>query len=559
MMMNAIAESQRVGGKFRPAFFCFFPVKAVWSVLLLLLVPSLQAENRVALVIGNSAYGENGQLASPVNDARAMASVLEDANFEVTLVQDGTLAVMDKALLEFSNQSKGAEASWFYFAGRGVQVKGKNYFIPVDAQMKKKSQVRYVTLGLGQVLSSMEKAGTGLKVVLLDCCRNNPFVKNWSEPVAPGLSSVDAPEGTLIAFSAPPGKVLPSAAGENSPFIKAMVSAMKPAGDDILEVFHKVRKLFEADTGKEPFWLSQQVKKSFVLVEKGAAPEKKKIPAPTVTNQKPKVLSITSFAPAKNGNSAVPETNVSTKTMTPGNRDGESPVVIYKPGQPDFSKGDYYRNSDVFKSGPFERVPSVSVYIELVKAMQRRLLPKGEDSGWMNSKTQKAIMKLQQDNRIPVTGLVDYRTAEILKLKLPQVAAATSGPPAPVAGNTAPISGAPGTAERKLPLGSNVPGMPGIVYSPWSPGKMIDARGRKPGDAVTDPNTSRKFKLPPDFHPGSKSTVPGRANSSRRGLVPGKYYTGLENKEGDDSAKAKALQLELMQKQRKMMKELLNK
>ncbi len=427
---------------------------------------------------------------------------------------------MDKALLEFSNSAKGADAAWFFYAGRGIQIKGKNYLIPVDAQVKKETQVRYMTLGLSQVFSAMENAGTPLKVIVLDCCRDNLFAKNWGQTISPGLSSVKASKGTIVAFSAPPGQVLQDGDGPNSPFTGAMISAMKKEGMGVLQVFNTAGKLLgKAIEGGKESQINHSFDNSFVLMEKGGKkgaivknkpeatpliapkvivsaqpvgksttpaspltpsvtlPPAKNLPltkptvpaAVTMVNQNPKVLSISSSTPPKLKKPAFPTPANPTTTMSLGNSTTKIPVAVPAPGQPDFANKGFYRNSKVFNGGPFETVVSLSVKVELMKSTQRQLLGEGKDTGWMNYATQVAILKMQQDRQLPVTGLIDHQTAGVLKLKLP-----TPGSHSSIAGSNSPVTG-PGN----IASGSNVPGKPGVVYSPYSPGNTHRCSGRK--------------------------------------------------------------------------------
>ena len=587
---HATMKSQKLRTMF-PASVCRSFSLHLISLLLLFffLSSSVFSANRVALVIGNSGYPGEGKLASPVKDAEAMAKSLEAAGFQVILAEDSSLMEMDKALLEFSNSAKGADAAWFFYAGRGIQIKGKNYLIPVDAQVKKETQVRYMTLGLSQVFSAMESAGTPLKVIVLDCCRDNLFAKNWSKAISPGLSSVKASKGTIVAFSAPPGQVLQDGDGPNSPFTKAMTSAMKTEGKEILQVFETF--------GKES-QINHSFDNSFVLMEKGGkkgaivknkpkatpptapkvivsaqpvgksttpaspltpsvtTPPAKNLPltkptvpaSVTMVNQKPKVLSISSSTPPKLTEPAFPTPANPTTTMSLGNSTTEIPVAVPAPGQPDFANKGFYRNSKVFNGGPFESVVSLSVKVELMKSTQRQLLGEGKDTGWMNYDTQVAILKMQQDRQLPVTGLIDHQTAGVLKLKLP-----TPGAHSSIAGSNTPVTG-PGNIAN----GSNVPGKPGVVYSPYSPGKPIDVRGGKPGDKVTDPYTNQVFLLPADFNSGGRYSVPGKTystttgpNGSKRKMIPGRYYNGL----GDgQSGGTQALQRELQLRQQEILR-----
>jgi uncharacterized caspase-like protein len=135
--------------------------------------------------------------------------------------------------------SKDAVAFIFY-AGHGVQVKGENYLIPVDEQIKSEGDVDIDSVSLSSIMSMLENAETRLAVVVLDACRNNPL--GYARGGERGLARVDAPSGSLVAFSTSPGKAAPDGpSGGNSFYSAALAQAMAEPGLKIEEVFKRVR------------------------------------------------------------------------------------------------------------------------------------------------------------------------------------------------------------------------------------------------------------------------------------------------------------------------------
>ncbi|HWP10753.1 MAG TPA: caspase family protein, partial [Ramlibacter sp.] len=161
--------------------------------------PAVRQEQRLALVIGNSAYKE-APLTNPVNDARAMAQALQAAGFTVMLHTDVDHRALIGAVREFGNGLRKGGVGIFYFAGHGMQIKGRNYLIPVGADIQREDEVAYSGLDAQAVLDKMEAAANGANLMILDACRNNPFARNFRSSVQ-GLAQMEAPVGTLVAFS----------------------------------------------------------------------------------------------------------------------------------------------------------------------------------------------------------------------------------------------------------------------------------------------------------------------------------------------------------------------
>ena len=103
---------------------------------------------------------------------------------------------MQAALREFGDALRKGGVGLFYFAGHGVQAKGRNFLIPVDADIQREDEVAYNSVDANQVLDKMEAANNRLNIVILDACRDNPFARSFRS-ASRGLAQVDAPTGTL--------------------------------------------------------------------------------------------------------------------------------------------------------------------------------------------------------------------------------------------------------------------------------------------------------------------------------------------------------------------------
>lgn len=227
-------------------------------LIFILIYPSsliAATEQRIALVIGNSAYS-SGPLKNPVNDATDMAAALKRAGFKVTLKRNANLQEMVETIEAFGNSLKRGGVGLFYYAGHGVQVNSVNYLLPIGARINKESDVRFQAIDAGRVLAEMENANNSLNIVILDACRDNPFGKSFRS-ASRGLAIVtNAPSGTLISYSTGAGQVANDGEGKNSPYTRALLENISKPGLTINKVFMNVRSRVKRETGQVPWELS---------------------------------------------------------------------------------------------------------------------------------------------------------------------------------------------------------------------------------------------------------------------------------------------------------------
>jgi len=225
---------------------------------------SAYAAKRVALVIGNSAYENTSTLKNPVNDANLMASSLEQAGFQVTKILDADYRTIKRAMLDFGRSLRDSpEAGLFYFAGHGIQVRGKNYLVPVNAKISDEDEVDLEAIDVNSFLRVMDSSSSSINIVVLDACRNNPFARSFRSATQ-GLASVDAPKGTYIAYATAPGSVASDGRGKNSPYSIALANAIKTRGLTIEQVFkHARRSVLEATSSKQVPWETSSITGNF--------------------------------------------------------------------------------------------------------------------------------------------------------------------------------------------------------------------------------------------------------------------------------------------------------
>ncbi|MCC6248717.1 MAG: caspase family protein [Rubrivivax sp.] len=251
-----------------------------------------EAARRVALVIGNNAYAD-APLANPINDARDMAGALRDAGFAVTLLTDVDQRQFHLALREFGERLKTAGsggAGLFYFAGHGVQIKGRNYLVPVRSHIVHEDEVAYAAVDAQAVLDKMESAGNGTHIVILDACRNNPFVRSVRSQQQ-GLAQMDAPVGTLVAYATAPGSVAfdtSRAGAKNGLYTTHLLEAMRQRGLKVEDVFKRVRAgVLRASGNKQMPWEASALVGDFYFhAPHAGAPEATgAVPAPAASMQ----------------------------------------------------------------------------------------------------------------------------------------------------------------------------------------------------------------------------------------------------------------------------------
>jgi uncharacterized caspase-like protein len=219
------------------------------------------ADKRVALVIGNSTYKAVPKLSNPENDATAISLLLKKAGFDsVEVRQNLNNADMRRAMRDFSESTKDADLAVVFYAGHGIEVGGQNYLIPVDSALKRDIDVEDEAVSLDRVMTLLEPAKK-LRLVILDACRDNPFVPTMartlaSRSVGRGLGKIETPSSdTLVAYAAKAGSVAADGQGTNSPFTLALLKHLATPGLDVRLAFGRVRDEVLAATNRrqEPF------------------------------------------------------------------------------------------------------------------------------------------------------------------------------------------------------------------------------------------------------------------------------------------------------------------
>ena len=222
-------------------------------------------QKRLALIIGNGIYHNGGILANPENDANDIGASLQQLGFDLMLYNNLTQEDFKKAIDEFGIRLTNYDVGLFYYAGHGIQVKGNNYLIPVDANLRTENDVEYDCVNTGRLLAKMEDAGSITNIVILDACRDNPFERSWRRSThGLGLAFMTAPAGSLISYATSPGTTASDGTGKNGLFTTALLEYIDDPGLSVLEMFQKVRTYVrENSNGKQIPWESTSLEGNF--------------------------------------------------------------------------------------------------------------------------------------------------------------------------------------------------------------------------------------------------------------------------------------------------------
>src|SRR5712672_2044297 len=215
------------------------------AMILLGASPAL-AENRLALVIGQSTYRSVPALPNPVNDARAVTQMLTDSGFEVSSASDLSQSQLRETVSEFAGKiaAKGSDTiALVFYAGHGLQIDGENFLVPVDVDPKRESDIPMQAVRLNDILNTLNSVPSKMRILLLDACRNNPFPA-INATAGHGLALVDTKTGspgTFMSYSTSPGAEAEDGNGADSPYTTALLTAAREPGVPIEEAFKRVR------------------------------------------------------------------------------------------------------------------------------------------------------------------------------------------------------------------------------------------------------------------------------------------------------------------------------
>ncbi|WP_131537874.1 caspase family protein [Pedobacter nototheniae] len=205
--------------------------------------------NGLALVVGIDDYENTTKLDNAVKDAEAISDTLEKLGYVTKLLKDPGIFEFDQAVTDFEDQLRGYDVGLFYFAGHGFEVEEKNLLCGKEMHLTSAFMIKRDSIELDKVLKVMKLSGVKTKIVILDACRK-PFPDGTRSAAARGFGPVNAPEGTLLAFSTSPGQGANDDNGEgHSRYTAAFLTHIQDEKIPIEVFFKRVRTTVAALSG----------------------------------------------------------------------------------------------------------------------------------------------------------------------------------------------------------------------------------------------------------------------------------------------------------------------
>lgn len=221
-------------------------------------------ETRQAFVIGNNSYPGDAALKNPVNDARAVTETLRDLGFDTQLLEDGTDVELKDQIAKLDQWFEPGGTAVFFYAGHAVQIRGRNYLLPLDVDTSDEAAVMRTSTVIDDIIAAM--TNVEYAIIILDACRDNPFTAD-NEALGSGLASIEyVPGQTLVAYSTAALTTASDGIGVNSPYTSALVSVLQKPDLDIFDIFSQVRQRVRTATdGLQLPWISGSVEEAIVL------------------------------------------------------------------------------------------------------------------------------------------------------------------------------------------------------------------------------------------------------------------------------------------------------
>lgn len=253
------------------AFICFLLPILLFALAALDPARAQQQEKRIAFVVGNGAYARS-PLATTANDAGLIAQTLQAAGFDVVGARDLDADTLRKSFRDFIQKAQASgpgTVAMIYLAGYGMQLAGENYFVPVDSNITRDTDVPTEALRVSDYVRQLAAIPLKASIVVLDAARAQPFIEG-GQGIASGLALVEPDANMLIAFNAAPGTVAPEEPGLYGVYAQSLAEMIRTGGLSLPEVFDRVRlRVNDASKGAQVPWDDQKISAQFAFFERG--------------------------------------------------------------------------------------------------------------------------------------------------------------------------------------------------------------------------------------------------------------------------------------------------
>ena len=249
-----------------------------WLLFLLVILLAIAtpfdsyAETRIAFLISNWKYAEaSSSLSNSSSDAISLGDELRRDGFEVDVKENLKKQDMQTAIEQFKSKVKAGTTALFFFSGIGLEYKRQSYIIPINAEIWKEADIKRDGVNLDSLLSDLAANAAGVKIVIIDAARRNPFERNFREDGSRGLAAIDAPPGSLIMLSATPGKLVPDNAAESGRFVNELLRQIRQPGS-AEDTFNRTRLgVYNKSRGEQVPWVSSSLLGEFSFASGGPA------------------------------------------------------------------------------------------------------------------------------------------------------------------------------------------------------------------------------------------------------------------------------------------------
>ena len=223
--------------------------------------------DRLAFIVGNAAYAGSALLKNPINDANAVDAQLRKLGFETSSIKDLKTQDILPLRRQMESRIKRDSVVIFYYAGHGLQVDGRNYLLPVDANLIDPQRTAEESIYLGDILHAIEKTRPKLAIVILDACRDNPFRNNKDfKPLKQGLARVDPPTSTVVFYATRPGGTALDGEGDNGVFTQALLRELSAPDQPLEVILRRVSSsVFKQTKSDQEPWIEGVIREEFII------------------------------------------------------------------------------------------------------------------------------------------------------------------------------------------------------------------------------------------------------------------------------------------------------